>query len=508
MNLSEMLKITSNKYPSNVAITEEGKSITYEEFYREAKETSGVLRKLGVSKGDRVVVLAENSTQWIIIYFGIVMLGAIAVPLDVKYKQLELESIFSDCRPKYVITKAGNAEFTAKAAKAAGEGTEVLTFTAGTGGSIKFEGGSAVPTEIFAAEESLGDENTAHIGYTSGPILKNPLGVMVSHGKLTEGLAISKENFHQTHQDVSILFALPLHHMAGLIVVVLTAIYSGGSVVILSELSVEGLLRTIKRDGITIFTAVPFVHALILKEVREKNLSFDISGLRVTSSIGAPLPPKLSDDFKKVFGKELIDFYGLTESTVQVTSQELEGANAKGSVGKALPPWEIKIIGEKDRGLAAGKTGRVMVKGPIMQGIYGKPGETAKIVKDGWLDTGDLGYLDGEGNLFITGIDKKMLINKGQNIYFSDIEEILKKHEKIEDAAALGVADPDRMRGEVVAVAVKPKKGFSVRIAEVKKHCISNMAIYKTPKKVAIVEELPRYAEGGIDYEALKKLFT
>lgn len=507
MNLSDMLKRTSQKYPSNIAITSEERSITYIALEEESSNAAKTLKSFGIDRGDRVVLLAENSIGWVAAYFGIIKIGAIAVPLDAKYKQLELESIFLDCRPKCIITLESHYKPVIEAAKVLVENPVLLKLGGGDCTKLEAFGEFSKPLLENVLYAPVTDDDIAHISYTSGPVLKNPLGVMIAHGKLVEGLAISKDNLKQTEKDIAVLVALPMHHMVGLVVVMLTAFYCGSSVIMLSGLSVEALLKTIKDKSTTIFVAVPFVHALLLKEASGKSLDFDFSKLKVAGSIGAPLTQELAESFNNKFGKRLMDFYGLTESTVQVTSQEICGSTL-GSVGKALGGWEIKVVNKDGEALSQGQEGKVMAKGPIMKGIYGKAEETARLIKNGWLDTGDLGYLDGEGNLFLTGNVRKMLINKGQNIYFSDIEEVLKTNEKVAEAAVVGIPDPDGMRGEVVAIAVKPKNGTSLKVSEIKKYCIDRLAVYKTPKEILITEDLPLKENSVIDYEALKKMFT
>ena len=351
-------------------------------------------------------------------------------------------------------------------------------------------------------EVDIAEKDMACIAYTSGPALK-PKGAVLTHGNLVRAIEISAEGFQQTERDTVMLFALPMHHIVGLVIILLTSVCRGSTVAMLSGLSINSLMEVIEKEKVTIFIGVPFIHRLIVKKVIEEGIGYDLSSLRICGSIGAPLPLELAQQFECHLGFRLINFYGLTESTAHVTCQPLNGSGKPGSVGKALPGWEIKIAGDDNRQMAANQSGEVIIKGPIMSRYYNNDGDTKEMIKQGWLYTSDIGRMDKDGCLFLEGLKKDMIITKGQNIYPSDIESVLAAHPKVAAVVATGV--PDSMRGEVVGVAVVPQAGVVVTPQQIKKYCLQYLANYKIPKEVIFVEALPK-AAGKPDRRAATEL--
>ena len=316
--------------------------------------------------------------------------------------------------------------------------------------------------------------------------------------------AITATAFQQTEKDVVMLFALALHHAFGMVIVMLASIGKGSTVIMQAGRSMSGLMETIERERVTIFMGVPFVHALLLREIEAEGLKYDISSLRIYGSAGSPLDEGIMERFQRYLGKGLIQLYGLTEATALVTCQPIDGSGKIGSVGKAVPPFKIKIVDEDGSELGPGQPGEVMVKGLLMKGYYNKPRATAEAVSNGWLHTGDIGRINEDGELFFLGLKKPMLITKGQNIYFSDVEDVLSAHTKVAEAAAVGIADPDGMRGEVVRAVIRLKSGQTATAAEMKRFCLERMANYKVPKQVVFVDSLPKDADGSINRHDLK----
>jgi long-chain acyl-CoA synthetase len=194
----------------------------------------------------------------------------------------------------------------------------------------------------------------------------------------------------------------------------------------------------------------------------------------------------------------------MTESAAHVTCQPPDGAGKSGSVGKALPGWELKIVGDDGQELPPNQPGEIIVRGPIMDGYYNNPQATAEVIKNGWLHTGDMGKLDEEGRLFlVAGRKKDMVIAKGQNIYPSDIEQVLASYPKVAEAAVVGI--PDEVRGESPRAFIKLRTGEVATEQEIKKFCLERLANYKVPREITFVGSLPRTAEGRIDKTSLRE---
>ena len=201
----------------------------------------------------------------------------------------------------------------------------------------------------------------------------------------------------------------------------------------------------------------------------------------------------------------LINFYGLTETLGHVTCEPLNGPSRPGTVGPALPGWEIRIAGQDSVKIPIGQVGEVIISGPMMSGYYNNPEATAKVIRDGWLHTGDRGMLDEGGYLYMLGLQKDMLICKGQNIFPSDIEHVLCEHGAVADAAVVGV--PDKMRGQVVGAAIVLKTGEHASEVALVKFCLERLANYKVPKYIVFRDKLPKNSAGSTDKTLVKKFF-
>jgi len=220
-----------------------------------------------------------------------------------------------------------------------------------------------------------------------------------------------------------------------------------------------------------------------------EGIKYDLSSLRIWGSAGAPLSLDVIKRFKEHYGVDINNFWGLTESSIHVTCQPLDGSGKWGSVGKVLPGWELKVVDNTGRELPQNEPGELMLKGPIMSGIYHNPKATAGAIKDGWLYTGDIGKVDEDGSVFILGRKKDIIIVKGQNIHPGDIENVLLRHPKVAEAAVVGIHDDTR--GEVVRAVIRLKQDKVATEQKIRQFCRKHMADYKLPKEIIFVDSLP-----------------
>lgn len=503
MHLKAMLETAAGRFGGRTAVALGGRRLSYAGLDKASNKIANALMAMGITRGDRVAMLLANSPEFVVVYFGIVKMGAIAVPLDTKYKTGELSCLFDDCRPRVLVTESPYLEPIRPLLPCFSYIEKVIDVSPEP--SPQFLSYRQIMAEASAqpVKAELKDDDVAQIAYTSGPTLR-PRGVMLIHKNLVMNAAITATAFQQTEKDVVMLFALALHHAFGMVIVMLASIGKGSTVIMQAGRSMSGLMETIERERVTIFMGVPFVHALLLREIEAEGLKYDISSLRICGSAGSPLDEGIMERFQRYLGKGLIQLYGLTEATALVTCQPIDGSGKIGSVGKAVPPFKIKIVDEDGSELEPGQPGEVMVKGLLMKGYYNKPRATAEAVSNGWLHTGDIGHINEDGELFFLGLKKPMLITKGQNIYFSDVEDVLSAHDKVAEAAAVGIADPDGMRGEVVRAVIRLKSGQTATAAEMKRFCLERMANYKVPKQVVFVDSLPKDADGSINRHDLK----
>ena len=503
MSLKLMLEETAGRYGRKTAIVFGDRRLSYAEIDEASNKVANTLIRMGVNKGDRVAMLLPNSPEFVIIYFGIVKAGSIAVPLDTKYKVDELASLFDNCQPKVLVAESPTLEPLVPALPRFKSIKHVIDL------GSKYEGQFLSYRDIMATssaqriEVEPGPEDIATISYTGGPT-NRPRGVMLSHQRLVTEAAMSADGFQQTDKDIIMLFALPMLHLFGLTAVLLASVYKGSTVVIVpgTGLSISILMATIEKEKGTMFLGVPYIFALVVDIAEKEGVKNDLSSLRLCSSGGAPLSIDIIRRFKQHYGFDLIDIWGLTEAICHVTCPPIDGTGKLGSVGKALPGWEVKIVDDNGRELLLNQPGEIIVRGPIMKGYYNNPQATAEAIKDGWLYTGDIGRVDEDGYLFLSGRKKETIIVKGQNIYPSDIEDVLYTHPKVAEAAVVGI--PDELRGEVVRAVISLKEGEVTTEEEIRRFCRKHMADYKVPKQVIFIDSLPKTATGKIRKEDLR----
>lgn len=481
MNLKAMLARTVERFAARTAIVSGERRITYDELDKASNKIANALIGLGVERGDRVATLLTNSPEFVNVYFGVIKTGAIAVPLDTRYKPVELASLFANCRPKVLIGESAVLEPLVPEMSRFDSIEHVIDLEG------KFEGqflsyrqitdtGSSQNVDIEPEPDDIGT-----ISYTGGPTSR-PHGVALSHRNLVAEAVMSGEGFGQTENDVAVLFALPMFHMFGLASILLTSVNKGSTVVLVpgTGRSVTSFLETIEREKGTIYMGVPYIYALAINVAEREGVNFDLSSLRLWGSGGATLTADIASRFKKQFGADILDIWGLTEAVSHVTYHPLDGTGNTNSTGKALPGFELAIADDDGHRLPPGQVGEILVKGPMMSGYYNDPEATVKAVRNGWLHTGDLGSIDGDGYLHLSGMKKNVIILKGQNIYPIDIEKVLCTHPKIAEAVVVGI--PDKLRGEVVAAIIRLKNRVTATEQEIRRFCQERLSDYKLPK--------------------------
>lgn len=505
MSLKLMLEEVVGRYGGKTAIVSGERRLSYADLDEASNKVANALIRMGVNKGDRVAMLLSNSPEFVIIYFGIVKTGAIAVPLDTTSKVPELISLFDDFLPKVLVAESINLEPLAPVLSRFKSIRHVIDL-----GAEKDEGHLLSYRGIMAASSGrridveLAPEDIADITYASGPVF-HPRGVVLSHQHLVTEAAVSAGGFKQTDKDVTMLFALPMYHMLGMVGVMLASICQGSTVVIVpgTGLSISNFMAAIEREKGTMFLGVPYIFVLLVDMAEREGIKHDLSSIRLWCSAGAPLSVNIAKRFKQYYGSDILDAWGLTETVCHITCPPINGSGRLGSIGKALPGWEVKVVDEGGQELPPNQAGELIVSGPLMKGYYNNPQATAEVIKDGWLYSGDIGKVDEDGYLFITGRKKDMVIVKGQNVYPSDIERVLATHPKVAEVAVLGIAD--ELRGEVVGAVISLREGKVATEQEIRQFCLERIASYRVPRQVVFLDSLPRTAAGKIDKEAIRE---
>ncbi len=490
MNLKLILERAAARFGSKTAIVTGQRRVSFAELEEASNKVAGALIRKGVKKGDRIATLQSSNPEFVTVFFGIIKAGGIAVPLDSRYITDELARIFDDCQPKVLVAESRPLEALLPSLSRFGSIKHVI------GISDKPEGPFTSYQEIMAAGPSpvadiaLTPDDTAIISYTGGPT-RNPHGVILSHRSVCTEAITSGDVFEQTDKDVLMAFALPMYHQFGLTAVVLASIAKGSTVVVVpgTGRSIGSFLEAIEQEKGTIYLGVPYVYALAINIARREVVKHDLSSLRLCISGGAPLPVEMIKLFKQYYGFTLLDIYGQTESVSQITISPIDGTGKIGSSGKPMPCWEMKIVDDNDNELPPDQAGEIIARGPMTAGFYNKPEATAGILKNGWLHTGDIGKIDKDGYLFITGRKRRMLILKGQNVFPEDIEGVLVTHPKIAEAKVIGV--PDMIRGETIKAMIRLKPGETATEQEIRQFCQNRMADYKLPREITFTDVMP-----------------
>ncbi|TAJ45721.1 class I adenylate-forming enzyme family protein [Methanofollis fontis] len=469
----------------------DGRSLTFPELRDTACRLAGGLEALGVMKGERVCIYLDTSPEYLLSYFAIWRIGAIAVPTSTVWHEDELRYAIQDSGAVAVITDGRGTE---TVRRIQGE-CPALAHICVTDGAQEGE----VPWEdLYAAEPLEGAVNCAfddlcQLQYTSGTTGR-PKGAMLSHGNWMNALATEREVLDLREGDVY-LGIYPMGHVGlswGLAV-----LKAGGTFICMDRFDPGEYLRLIEEHRVTVLAAMPpVIHTLIRSkpgtEERLKSVRCVISG-------GGPLLPVIWEEFDRRFSIPIVNAYGLSETIVvgsatTVVPSHYDLHRGHLSVGAPVGYAEVRVVAEEDpdRELDAGEIGEIALRGPsVAQGYWGMPEATERVfLPEGWFLTGDLGYLDRDGVLFITDRKKDMIIMSGWKIYPTEVENVIIEHPGIADVAIF--ARPDERRGEVPVAAVVLNPGHQITQADLEAYCRERLASYKVPREMVIVDDLPR----------------
>ncbi|HEV8586732.1 MAG TPA: long-chain fatty acid--CoA ligase [Methylomirabilota bacterium] len=493
MNLARLGEESVQRFGEYPALHFEGRELTNVEQQRAAARVANALRRLGVSPGDRVVVLLPNCPEVLQAYAGILKTGAVIVPIVFLLTPAEVLHILGDSVPKVVITAPELA------GKVEGFTGHVILVGGDAPGARAWEDWLAREPDTFATVERA-DGDLAVILYTSGTTGR-PKGVALSHDNLASN-ARSAASLYELDRERWTLGVLPLSHSYGLVTMNAGAILGTRSV-LLRWFNPEAVLEAIAGFRVQAMAGVPTMYVYLLNYPDAGG--FDTSSMRSWGSGAAPLPLEIVEPFEKKFGGRLLEGYGLTEASPVVSTTRLSGVRKLGSVGQPIPGVEVAILDADDRALLVGETGEIGVRGPnVMLGYYGLPEETARALENGWLHTGDVGRLDGDGFLYVVERKKDLIIRGGFNVYPREVEEVLYAHPAVAEAAVVGMRDP--LMGEEVCAFVALKDGAGADPAAIIGFCQSRLAKYKCPREVRVLPALPKNPVGKILRKELRAL--
>ena len=469
---------------------------TYGHLRERAAAVASRLRAARVGPGDRVLLVAPSVPEFAGAYFGILAAGAIAVTANTMSTRRELEYLGSDAKVAMVAGWHEIQPAPAEAAAALG-----VPYWPLADELADFAGTSAAEPHPSA------DDDTAAILYTSGTTGR-PKGAQLTHGNLIACASIFTDVLEVGPAD-RLGTALPLFHVFGQAVVMGTALRTGASLTLLACFDAGELLGLIRRDKLTVVLGVPTMWNALLHSPVEPDPG-QFASLRLAASGGASLPAEILRAFEERFGCVILEGYGLTETTGAATFNGLRRRRKAACAGIALPRCEIEVRDDDGGPVRAGEVGEVYVRGPVvMKGYWNRPDATAEALADGWLRTGDLGTLDGDGDLRIVDRKKDLVIRGGYNVYPREVEEVLYEHPDIVEVAVIGV--PDEHYGEEVAAVLALRPGAVLDPAALRAWAKERLSSYKVPRLFLRVDELPKGPTGkilkrAIDRDAIRAL--
>ncbi|HEV7654645.1 MAG TPA: AMP-binding protein [Mycobacteriales bacterium] len=496
-HLGALVESAFERRGDETTLVYEGRRLSAAERLDAVRRLTGGLVGLGIRPGERVVVCMANGPEVEVAYGAIWRAGAVVTPVVFLLSEAELRHVLADSGAVAVITSPELLVRVAPAAAAAPAVRHVI---------VAGDAPGTVPyAELVAADpHPLVDRKADDLGalmYTGGTTGRAK-GVMLTHGNLWWCGRCAYERGRDTYDGKSSLTALPLSHAFGLIVTIVGAFIEEqpGPSVLMRWFEPAGWLRLAAEHRVSGGQLVPSMLALLLQQPLEDH---DLSELRYLSVGAAPLPAAVRAEWeKRVPGAEVLEGYGCTESGAVISSSTLADRRA-GSVGRPLPRYEVRVVDDAGRDVAAGADGEVWARGPgVMTGYWNDPETTAGTLAEGWLHTGDVGHLDADGFLWLVDRKKDLIIRSGVNVFPRDVEEVLLEHPGI--AAAAVVGRPDPVRGEEVVAFVAARPGSILDAAEVEAFAAARLSGIHRPHDVRVVDTIPVTSVGKTDRKALR----
>ena len=494
-NLAVILTETAHATPDKpVAVFTEGK-ITYRELDQASDRLAASLAAIGVKPGDPVALQLPNIAPFLISYFGILKAGGTVVPLNVMLKVPEVAFHLGDSGARVLITWAGVLAEAAKGAGAAGLDQIYAVGQAGDSGvAHSFDRLLDVTAPRFNMVMRQ-PTDTAVIVYTSGTTGR-PKGAELTHLQLYMNADIPGRLFDVQPDDI-VITVLPLFHVFGLSSILDVCVRFGCTMSLIPRFTPAAVLTAIQRDRATIFEGVPTMFADLLSYPDLE--SYDLSSLRVAISGGASIPAPVLDAFENRFGLVILEGYGMTETASTTTFNPSARERRAYSVGKPIWGTQTQVWDENHQPLPPGpeNVGEVVTRGlHVMKGYLNHPEATASAFTGGWLHTGDLGYIDEDGFLFIVSRKRELIIRGGYNVYPSEIENVLHAHPAVAEAAVVGI--PDERLGEEVMAVVILRPAVDLLEHELPSYCRERLAAYKCPRVFQFRAELPKNSLGKV----------
>ncbi|MFI8368392.1 long-chain fatty acid--CoA ligase [Streptomyces sp. NPDC085466] len=482
MNLADFVSRSAAEHGRRTAIELGTTRIDYTALDRTVGRVAALLEARGVCPGDRVGVMLPNLTEFPALYYGALRAGAVVVPMNPLLKAREIAHYLQDSGARLLFVFDAVAEEAAKGA----EGGETVVIPVAPGALTDLLADHPEPVTASVG----GGQDTAVILYTSGTTGK-PKGAELSHDNIARNTELCARDLFDLRPEDVVLGCLPLFHTFGQTCGMNTAVSVGARLTLLPRFEPQAALDALADGGVTVFLGVPTMFGALLAARHRAPDAHDVSGLRLCASGGSSLPVEVLHGFEKAFGSPVLEGYGLSETSPVATFNHPDRPRKAGTVGTPLRGVEVRLDAEKDG------IGEVCVRGHnVMKGYWNRPDATAEALVDGWLHTGDLGRVDEDGYLSIVDRKKDLIIRGGYNVYPREIEEVLYEHPDVAEAAVIGL--PHAELGEEVGAAVALHEGATATPDDLRDFVRAQVAAYKYPRVVWLLDALPKGATGKI----------
>lgn len=519
--LHQLLTDSTQKYPDQTAILFYGKGMSYRELDEETNRFAQALLKLGVRKGDRVAVMLPNIPQCVIAYYGALKIGAVVVMTNPLYVERELQIQLADSGAETIVALDFFYPRIEKAKKETALKNIILTSVRDKlpwllsllypikakkeGQWIHVEkkppiydmmeiirAASPAPPSLPVAPTDL-----ALLQYTGGTT-GVPKGVMLTHKNMVANALQCRYWMPSLREGNEVFLAVvPFFHVYGMSACMNLSIYLGTTLVLLPRFVTKDVLHTIQKTRSTIFMGVQAMYVAINNFPDVKK--YDLSTIKVCISGAGPLHVEVQRQFEALTGGKVVEGYGLSEASPVTHVNPIYGKRKPGSIGLPFPDTDAKVVDIETgtQNLQIGEVGELVVQGPqVMQGYWQKPQETAAVLRNGWLHTGDMAKMDEEGYFFIVDRKKDMIKTRGENVYPREVEEALFRHPKVKDAVVIGL--PDSFSGEKIKAYLILKEGESSTPEEILIFCRTELSKFKVPQEIEFRKELPKTIIGKV----------
>jgi long-chain acyl-CoA synthetase len=486
--------------PDKTALIHGERRLSYRDLALAMHRVAGALDRLHGLPGNRVAILLRNCPEFLFTYFGAAASGNVAVPINPTLQPAEIAFILNNCQASCLVT---SPELMPRV-RAVRDRLPALRSVITLGGdgsrtdSVSWEGFLAEQPPAYVPRRPISPEDVVVFLYTSGTT-GFPKAAMCSHRNLLSNVATEAELYGLGREDV-FSCVLPMFHNYALVDTCLLPFWYGASVVLGELEDTESLLTLIERHRVTFLATMP---SQLAEMVALPARCHDTSSLRMVQTGGAPLPAEVQCKFQARYGLPIIEGYGCSEASSTVTVMPMAGPYRPNCVGRVMPNQRVRVVDEHGRDVPAGEEGEVLVRGPnVFRGYYGLPGESERALRGGWFHTGDLGRLDPEGYLSITGRLKSMINVGGFKVYPAEVEAVLHQVEGVVEVCVVASHHP--LYGETVKAFIEAEEGRRPDPAQVIRHCEERLGGHKVPRLIEFRKSLPRTGTGKVAARVLQ----